>query len=85
MSAPAVRCLGDLRKADAAEVGGKAAQLGELIAAGAHVPDGVVLTVAAGGMSADERGSLLKVSSVIATLLVAVYVVAVWAMGGKPT
>jgi hypothetical protein len=36
MSAPAVRRLGDLRKADAAEVGGKAAQLGELIAAGAH-------------------------------------------------
>ena len=59
MSAPAVRRLGDLRKADAAEVGGKAAQLGELIAAGARVPDGVVLTVAAGGMSTDERGSLL--------------------------
>jgi rifampicin phosphotransferase len=60
MSAPAVRRLGDLRKADAAEVGGKAAQLGELIAAGARVPDGLVLTVAAGGMSADERGSLLQ-------------------------
>jgi hypothetical protein len=30
-------------------------------------------------------GGLLKASSVIATLLVAVYVVAVWAMGGKPT
>src|SRR3990170_8751841 len=62
MSAPAVRRLGDLRKADAAEVGGKAAQLGELIAAGARVPDGLVLTVAAGGMSADERGSLLQAS-----------------------
>jgi pyruvate,water dikinase len=61
-SAPAVRRLGDLRKADAAEVGVKAAQLGELIAAGARVPDGVVLTVAAGEMSADERGSLLKAS-----------------------
>ena len=60
MSAPAVRRLGDVRKADAAEVGGKAAQLGELIAAGARVPDGVVLTVAAGGLSPDERGSLLK-------------------------
>ena len=60
MSAPAVRRLGDLRKADAAEVGGKAAQLGELIAAGARVPDGVVLTVAAGAGSADERGSLLQ-------------------------
>jgi hypothetical protein len=30
-------------------------------------------------------GGLLKASSVIATLLVAVYVVSVWAMGGKPT
>ena len=60
MSAPAVRRLGDVRKADAAEVGGKAAQLGERIAAGARVPDGLVLTVAAGGMSADERGSLLQ-------------------------
>lgn len=29
-------------------------------------------------------GGLLRASSVIATLLVAVYVVAVWAMGGKP-
>ena len=62
MSAPALRPLGDLRKADAAEVGGKAAQLGELIAAGARVPDGLVLTVAAGRMSAEQRGSLLKAS-----------------------
>jgi rifampicin phosphotransferase len=62
MSASAVRRLRDLRKADAADVGGKAAQLGDLIAAGAHVPDGLVLTVAAGGMSADERGSLLQAS-----------------------
>jgi phosphohistidine swiveling domain-containing protein len=60
MSSPAVRRLADLRKADAAEVGGKAAQLGELIAAGARVPDGLVLTVAAGGMSADERSSVLQ-------------------------
>ena len=28
---------------------------------------------------------LLKATGVIATLLVAVYIVAVWAMGGKPT
>ncbi|HEX7171263.1 MAG TPA: PEP/pyruvate-binding domain-containing protein [Candidatus Limnocylindria bacterium] len=60
MSAPAVRRLGDLRSADAPEVGGKAAQLGELIAAGARVPDGLVLTIAGGGMPADERGSLLQ-------------------------
>ncbi len=29
-------------------------------------------------------GGLLKASSVLATLLVAIYIVAVWAMGGKP-
>lgn len=34
--------------------------------------------------SGGGRG-LLKASSVIATLLVAVYIVAVWAMGAKPT
>jgi len=55
-----VRRLANVRKADAAEVGAKAAQLGELIAAGVRVPDGVVLTVAAGGVSADERASLLR-------------------------
>ena len=30
-------------------------------------------------------GGLLKASSVLATLLVAVYVVTIWAMGAKPT
>ena len=30
-------------------------------------------------------GGLLKASSVIATLLVAIYIVAIWAMGAKPT
>jgi hypothetical protein len=30
-------------------------------------------------------GGLLKASSVIATVLVAVYIVSIWAMGGKPT
>lgn len=59
MTAPAVRRLGDLRRADAAEVGGKAAQLGELVAAGARVPEGLVLTVAAGELTADHRRSLL--------------------------
>jgi hypothetical protein len=33
----------------------------------------------------DGRSGLVKASSVIATLLVAVYVVAIWAMGAKPT
>ena len=37
--------LRDVRMADAAEVGGKAASLGELMAAAVRVPDGVVLTV----------------------------------------
>jgi rifampicin phosphotransferase len=63
MSSPVVRRLGDVRIADAAEVGGKAAQLGELIAAGARVPDGLVLTVGAGELSADDRRSLLGASA----------------------
>ena len=60
MTAAAVRRLRDLRLADAGVVGGKAAQLGELIAAGAQVPDGVALTVAAAGMPPDERGAILR-------------------------
>jgi phosphohistidine swiveling domain-containing protein len=56
----AIRKLADVRMADLAEVGGKAANLGELIAAGVRVPDGVVLTAAAGDLSPDERGSLLR-------------------------
>ncbi|MGH2428728.1 MAG: hypothetical protein ACRDGV_07580 [Candidatus Limnocylindria bacterium] len=40
MSSTAVRRLTDVRLADAAEVGGKAASLGELLAAGVRVPDG---------------------------------------------
>jgi pyruvate,water dikinase len=63
MSSPAVRRLADLRMADAAEVGGKAAQLGELIAAGARVPDGLVLTFAVGELTADDRRSLLGASA----------------------
>jgi len=59
MSSAAVRRLRDVRMADAAEVGGKAASLGELLAAGVRVPDGVVLTAGAAGMKADERQALL--------------------------
>jgi hypothetical protein len=33
----------------------------------------------------DGRNGLVKASSVIATFLVAVYIVAIWAMGAKPT
>jgi phosphohistidine swiveling domain-containing protein len=60
MTPTAIRRLADLRLTDAAEVGGKAAGLGELLADGAHVPDGVVLTTAAAEMTADERRSLLR-------------------------
>lgn len=60
MSSAAVRRLGDVRLADAAEVGGKAASLGELLAAGVRVPDGVILTAAAADLTAADRGSLLR-------------------------
>ncbi|MBA2633691.1 MAG: hypothetical protein H0U86_11965, partial [Chloroflexi bacterium] len=59
MSSTAVRPLRDVRMSDLAEVGGKAASLGELLAAGVHVPDGVVLTAAAAGMTSEERRWLL--------------------------
>jgi phosphohistidine swiveling domain-containing protein len=40
---------------DAAEVGGKAASLGELFAAGVRVPEGVVMTAQAAALTAPER------------------------------
>jgi hypothetical protein len=52
MSSAAVRPLRDVRMADATEVGGKAAGLGELSAAGVRVPDGVVITAAVADLSA---------------------------------
>jgi phosphohistidine swiveling domain-containing protein len=55
-----IRKLSDVRMSDVAEVGGKAANLGELLAAGVRVPDGVVMTAGAGDMSPGERGSLLR-------------------------
>ena len=57
-STPARR-LADLRMGDVAEVGGKAASLGELMAAGVRVPDGVVFAAAAANMTVDERRWLL--------------------------
>lgn len=63
MNTPAIRRLADVRMADASEVGGKAASLGELLAAGVRVPDGVVLTVEATEMTEDERRSLLRVAA----------------------
>jgi pyruvate,water dikinase len=58
--AATIRRLADVHIADVAEVGGKAANLGELLAAGVRVPDGVVLTAGAADMSADERRSVLN-------------------------
>ncbi len=60
MSAAVVRRLDAVRMADLAQVGGKAASLGELLATGAKVPDGVVLTADAAELPADERGALLR-------------------------
>jgi rifampicin phosphotransferase len=60
MSAPSVRRLRDVRNDDAPEVGGKAASLGELLAAGVRVPDGVVLTAGAAELTSDAREALLR-------------------------
>jgi phosphohistidine swiveling domain-containing protein len=59
MTGHAARPLRDVRMADAAEVGGKAASLGDLLAADVRVPDGVVLTVEGAAMPADERNRLI--------------------------
>ena len=63
MTVAGVRRLSDVRMADVAEVGGKAASLGELLASGVSVPDGVVLTADAAAMTAEERRSLLWVGA----------------------
>src|SRR6187431_3050355 len=55
MTVAGVRPLRDVRMADVAEVGGKAASLGELMASGVRVPDGVVIAAAAADMTPDER------------------------------
>jgi hypothetical protein len=49
---------------------------------------GLLLLIAliTGGIGyARKRDALLRTSTVIAALLVAVYVIAIWAMGGKPS
>ena len=58
MSAPAVRCLRDVRMADAPQVGGKAASLGELFAAGVRVPEGVVIAAEAAASPSPQRWDL---------------------------
>ena len=55
-----IRRLADVRMSDLAEVGGKAANLGELLAAGVRVPGGVVLTAGAADMPTDDLRSLLR-------------------------
>ena len=55
MNTAVVRHLRDVRMSDAAEVGGKAASLGELLAAGVRVPEGVVMTAEAAALTAPER------------------------------
>ncbi|MEO5703606.1 MAG: PEP/pyruvate-binding domain-containing protein [Candidatus Limnocylindrales bacterium] len=55
-----VRRLRDVRLADAPRIGNKAAMLGELIAAGVRVPDGVVLDWAAAALPAADREALLQ-------------------------
>jgi len=57
---PVLRRLADVRMANAAEVGGKAASLGELLSAGVRVPDGVVLPADAADVTADERAAPLR-------------------------
>jgi pyruvate,water dikinase len=59
MNEAAIRSLDGVRLADAWEVGGKAASLGELLATGIRVPAGVVLTAGAAALTPDERQSLL--------------------------
>ncbi len=63
MSPATFRQLADVRMADAAEVGGKAAGLGELFAASAQVPSGIVLTAEVGALAADERAELVRAAA----------------------
>ncbi len=57
------------------------AELGGLLLLIALILGGIGLRKSRSG----GGGGLLKASAVIATVLVAVYVIAVWAMGAKPT
>ena len=58
-----VHQLRDVRMRDAADVGGKAAGIGELFAAGARVPDGVVLATGLADLSPEERHALLATAA----------------------
>src|SRR5207244_7524589 len=56
----AFRPLAGVRTPDVADVGGKAANLGELMAAGVRVPDGVVLSTGVADMTPEKRRSLFR-------------------------
>ena len=58
-----VRPLRELRLADTGAVGGKAATLGELLAAGVRVPDGFVLSADAAAIPRQERETLLHAAA----------------------
>ena len=62
-------------------VGFITAELGGLLLLIALILGGIGLRQSRSG----GGGGLLKASAVIATVLLALYVIAVWAMGGKPT
>ncbi|HEX6128604.1 MAG TPA: PEP/pyruvate-binding domain-containing protein [Candidatus Limnocylindria bacterium] len=57
-----IRHLADVRMTDVREVGGKAAGIGELFAAGARVPGGVVLPANVAAMTPEQRQRLLAVA-----------------------
>jgi phosphohistidine swiveling domain-containing protein len=59
VSPPDVQGLHEVRLADIGQVGGKAAGLGELLAAGVRVPEGIVLPVAWGTLPPDRREAVV--------------------------
>ena len=60
---PALVDLAGVRFTDLASVGGKAASLGELLAAGSRVPPAVVLTVEGAGMAPEERSTAVAAAA----------------------
>jgi phosphohistidine swiveling domain-containing protein len=60
---PLIRRLADVRLTDAIAVGGKAASLGELLAAGINVPEGFVLVADAADTTPEERSAVLHAAA----------------------
>ncbi|MEO5917980.1 MAG: PEP/pyruvate-binding domain-containing protein [Candidatus Limnocylindrales bacterium] len=63
MSSAALLRLAEVGTRDAAEVGGKAASLGELIRSGTRVPAGWVLSAGAADLSPQQRQSLVRAAA----------------------